>query len=120
MQKIIVIIYYWTTDVAILSASVHLDISQQTLVDWYNFLREVCSKHLLLVDCRLGGPGFIVTVDESVITKRKYNRGRYIPEKGYLECTTQIQNWVCFGLFLIENGKLYYHIYRDLYDRERQ
>ena len=81
LQQIILIIYYWTTDVCITSAFVHLDISQQSLVDWYNFCREVCSKKLLSIDCRLGGPGYTISIDESVITKRKYNRGRHIAEK---------------------------------------
>jgi len=57
--------------------------SQHTKVDYYNFFRDICSHHLQNTPglFQFGGPGHVVQVDESVICKRKYNRGRLVREK---------------------------------------
>eukprot|EP00794_Sanderia_malayensis_P010171 gene10171-11210_t len=49
------------------------------LVDWFNYTREECTHKLLTLNIRLGGPGRIVEIDESVMIKRKYNRGARRP-----------------------------------------
>ncbi|XP_025158751.1 uncharacterized protein LOC112589480 [Harpegnathos saltator] len=52
--------------------------SPTTIVDWFNFCREVCvfwaGKH----SKKLGGPGRIVEIDEAKIGRRKYNRDRLL------------------------------------------
>jgi len=55
-----------------------LGISRQTIVDWYNFCREVCCT--ILEDCsgKIGGVGHIVEIDESKFGKRKYHRGKRV------------------------------------------
>ncbi len=65
-------------------------ISSRTAVDWYQFCRNICSWALMqlqLCDQTLGGPGKVIQIDETVISKRKFNVGRLVPEK-----------WV-FGLY---------------------
>ena len=52
--------------------------SCSTLVDWYNFAREVCLQIAILDNEQIGGPGIVVEVDESKFGKRKYNRGRKV------------------------------------------
>ena len=81
LGQTVLIIYYWATDVPVRICVTHLGISKKTIVDYYNFLREICSAALIQDTCMFGGPGVIVEVDETVITKRKYNRGRHIPEQ---------------------------------------
>jgi transposase-like protein len=53
-----------------------LPISAKTVVDWYNVLREVCIQWAESQDQTIGGEGVVVEIDESMFTKRKYNRGR--------------------------------------------
>ncbi|KYM95849.1 hypothetical protein ALC62_13500 [Cyphomyrmex costatus] len=52
--------------------------SPTTIVDWFNFCREVCvfwpEKH----SQKLGGPDCTVEINEAKIGKRKYNRGRLV------------------------------------------
>jgi hypothetical protein len=43
--------------------------SENTVVDWFNILREVCSSAILAMDIRIGGPGVIVEMDESNLKK---------------------------------------------------
>ncbi|XP_071572814.1 uncharacterized protein [Temnothorax nylanderi] len=52
--------------------------SPTTIVDWFNFCREVCVFWAEKHSEKLGGPGCTVEIDEAKIGKRKYNRGRLI------------------------------------------
>nr|VZI17236.1 unnamed protein product [Spirometra erinaceieuropaei] len=48
----------------------------KTAVDWYGIWRDVCTKALLQEVGQLGGPDIEVQVDETMISRRKYNVGR--------------------------------------------
>ena len=50
----------------------------EALVDWRNYIRDVC-KRALNEAPPMGGPGMIVQIDETLMRgKRKYNRGRLL------------------------------------------
>ena len=52
LNKLLHCIYLWSLETPIVSASTQLGVSEQTLVDQYNFLREVCSAALLRRDSK--------------------------------------------------------------------
>ena len=52
--------------------------SNKTIVDWSRFCRDLCVHHFESADSVIGGPGIIVEIDETLIVKRKYNRGRVL------------------------------------------
>ena len=74
------LMYFWCFKFAVVDTAFHLSISPTTVVDWFNFLRELCcvfiSEH---ASEQIGGPGCIVEIDESKFGKSKYNRGRHRP-----------------------------------------
>eukprot|EP00794_Sanderia_malayensis_P005846 gene5846-6545_t len=82
-----------------------LSLAEHTVVDWFNYMREECTHKLLTLNIRLGGPGRIVEIDESVMIKRKYNRGAR---------RQQHQQWV-FGIYDRETkvGYLQFVDHRD-------
>ena len=55
-----------------------LGICNQTIVDWYNFCREVCDCILFEDNEKIGGLGKTVEIDESKFGKRKYHKGRKV------------------------------------------
>ncbi|XP_035221233.1 uncharacterized protein LOC118194152 [Stegodyphus dumicola] len=61
-------------------ATENLNVSKHTVVDWYNFCREICIHVMVRDSCKIGGVGKIVEIDESNFGKMKYGRGR--PFKG--------------------------------------
>ena len=50
--------------------------STNTIVDWYNFHRDVCAQYFIDHPLQIGGAGK-VEIDESKFGQRKYNRERY-------------------------------------------
>ena len=52
--------------------------SSATFVEWSQILRSVCSCELLRTHDKIGGPGDIIEIDETVVSRRKYNRGRLV------------------------------------------
>ena len=55
--------------------------SGHTVVDWKHFCRYVCVSYFLNHPEHIGGEGQVVEIDESLFARRKYNRGRLIPEQ---------------------------------------
>ena len=63
-------------------------VSETSIIQWYTYLREICSLALLNTPVKLGANGSIVQIDEALIgAKRKYNRG----------ANRGIEQWI-FGL----------------------
>lgn len=56
-------------------------------------LRDICSFKLTSIPAiQLGGPGHIVQIDESLVARAKYHRGRNVPERwvfGMLDTSTK-------------------------------
>ena len=55
-----------------------LGISNKTIVDWYNFCREVCETILESDSKQIGGVGHIVEINESKFGKCKCHRGKRV------------------------------------------
>lgn len=89
LYKYIFIFYYWASQTPLHIAVEHLGISLVSLISHYNFCRDICSWKLIQQPIRLGGPGIVVQIDESVFVKAKYNIGHAMQRQ---------QRWV-FGIY---------------------
>ena len=59
-----------------------LEINDVKIVNWNNYMRQVCIDSLLRRQKRkIGKPGMILKVDESMFTKRTDNAGRILSQK---------------------------------------
>jgi len=74
--KFLYLVFYWSTKTSLQTTVHHLDISSRTAVDYYQYLRDICSWKLINHPIQLGGPGKEVQIDESLLVKAKYHRGR--------------------------------------------
>ncbi|XP_061191636.1 uncharacterized protein LOC133199826 [Saccostrea echinata] len=78
LEKILLITYFWVYQVSELFVRHELEIACQTIVDWYNFAREVCTCVLEKESEKIGGEGKVVEIDESKFGKRKFHKGRKV------------------------------------------
>jgi transposase-like protein len=96
-------IYHWAHEQTTINFSMHeLGIgSETTIVDWNNYLREVCALKLVEEPLCIGGEGLHVEIDESMFVRRKYNVGRAVR-----------QQWV-FGGTCRETGECFLYTVED-------
>ena len=79
LEQIVKLTYYWVYSLPKDHISRELKIgSEHTLVDWENFAREVCLENLQQDNCKIGGIGKVVEIDESKFGKSKYHRGKRV------------------------------------------
>lgn len=59
-----------------------INMDKSAIIDWRNYTRELCQSDLATAP-RMGGPGHVVQIDESLFRgRRKYNRGRLLQADG--------------------------------------
>ena len=51
------------------------------VVQWFVYFRDICSNHLITNPRKIGGEGIEVQIDESLVAKRKYNKGRMVEQR---------------------------------------
>ena len=76
LETIVFLTYFWVYRAEQEFVKHELGISHTTIVDWYNFSREVCISILEVYSRQIGGPGKVVEIDESTFGKRKFHKGR--------------------------------------------
>ena len=75
-------IYSWAYEITSIEfCERELHMNKNTVVDWNNYLREVCAMDLLQNPIQIGGPNMSVEVDESLFTRRKNHQGRVLPQQ---------------------------------------
>lgn len=76
--NILLIGYYWLTNVSVLSTINHLGHSPNTICSYFKYYRELVMASLTINDTIIGGEGIEIDIDETKLGKRKYNRGHHV------------------------------------------
>ena len=79
LHQTLKLIYYWSSHPSSIFSTVQAETninSRTTIIDYYNFLRDLCQGWATRVQANtmLGGVGRVVEVDESKLFHAKYNR----------------------------------------------
>uniref|UniRef100_A0A5S6QMU3 ISXO2-like transposase domain-containing protein n=1 Tax=Trichuris muris TaxID=70415 RepID=A0A5S6QMU3_TRIMR len=78
----ILFVYCWTYGYTTTAfCSTELGMKRKSAVHWNKQMREVAAESALRVPLVIGGPGLTVEVDETIYSKRKYQRGRTYPQQ---------------------------------------
>ena len=65
----------------VIKCKTDIGISDPTVTDCKNFIRDVCNEMVVVRDpCTIGGVGHTVEIDESLLSKNKYHVGRMYPQ----------------------------------------
>ena len=62
--------YWWARNYPVTDAAREAEVTEATACAVYQWLREVCSTRLLHTTIRLGGPGVVVQIDESLMNHK--------------------------------------------------
>lgn len=93
-KAVFVIMISWVAHVSPIATARLVGVPRQSVLQFFRFFRDIASwKLCTMPEIQFGGAGSIVQIDESVITKRKYHRGKRVPEK-----------WI-FGMYDEDTGK---------------
>nr|CAD2189679.1 unnamed protein product [Meloidogyne enterolobii] len=89
-KQVIEFTYYWCRDTHT-QAEFQFDmgLSTKTIVDWKMFCRDVAASYFLNHPEKIGGISKTVEIDETVLCKPKYHRGREVAKE---------QQWFFRGL----------------------
>jgi len=75
-------IYCWSAELTFITfCKNHLNMNGCTVVDLNDYMCEVCTIAISKNENKIGGPGKIVEIDESMLSKRKNNAGRVLPQQ---------------------------------------
>lgn len=75
------LIYNFMTEKALDDTCSEFNVSKGVVIKLHQKIRNIMQKELDELNQMLGGNNIVVQADESLIHKRKYNRGRIIPQK---------------------------------------
>ena len=118
LDKWLYVTYLWSQGTKVNSVERQVQIDEKTIIQMFQYLRDVCSTKLLSTPVELGGPGVIAQIDESLFNhKSKYNRGRQASKEQWvfgLADTSSKPAITTWKLLTKEMPQLFYLLYNVL------
>lgn len=90
----------WSHDMAVSN----LQIDRKTSIDWRSFCSEVALAWYTNQEA-IGGDGVIVEIDESVLVRRKYEKGRHVAGPIWIFGGIERESKRCFIIALVDDDQ---------------
>lgn len=84
IKSVLVVIYEWAEGINIKKIARDSHLNRKTVSRILKVIRRLISLNFMITSNKIGGNGRIVEIDEMLCTRRKYNRGRVIPQQWVL------------------------------------
>lgn len=81
LVEILRLMLKFSEETLVLTTSADLTLDKNTVSKWFAVFRSALAKSLEESAEKIGGEGRVVQIDETVIARRKYNRGRIVPQQ---------------------------------------
>ena len=84
--------------------------NKNTIVDWFNLCREVCTLYMDLIDTEnIGGVGKVVKIDESKFGKNNNNnKGEEEKDRGFWEAWREVvTKYLCKSFHRVMRRRFY-------------
>ena len=81
LTKCVALMHFWAVGLSVKHTTILVGLTKKTVIEWFLMFRAITSWWLQHHAQMLGGRGRIVEIDESLIAKRKNNRGRVIAQR---------------------------------------
>lgn len=78
IHTILYVIYLWANEFSCMQASKQAAVSSNVITDLFKCLRLACVEFVSSNEERIGGENMTVEIDETVMARRKYHRGRLL------------------------------------------
>ena len=102
ISKVLQLIYFWAHEYSLEKTHQESRISKKTISKLFSEMQDICEEcNKIYFDYKIGGEFRTVEIDETVISKRKYNCGRMLPEI-----------WV-FGGICVETDEIFIKIVQN-------
>ncbi|EYB81257.1 hypothetical protein Y032_0388g496 [Ancylostoma ceylanicum] len=84
-SKVFALSYFWVYNIGlVVDKEYELGVGHSTITQWEQYFRDICCEYFRRNRPVLGGFGHTVEIDETCVTKRKYNRGRWVRRHQWL------------------------------------
>ncbi|GFO01221.1 hypothetical protein PoB_002772600 [Plakobranchus ocellatus] len=100
-KRLVELLYFWSLKIPVHTCVTLTTLDKTTVIQWFQYFRDICSNWLITNPYQIGGPGLKVEIDESLVAKRKYNRGHHVE-----------QRWV-FGATCRQTGESFLQLIPD-------
>ena len=80
-KNIVHLLFSWSVKEPIVNSVFLTGLSENTVIQWFAYFRDICSRWLIDNPQEIGGIGQHVEIDESLIAKRKNNVGRVVEQR---------------------------------------
>lgn len=73
LSTFVLMVYFWALQIPVIQAALMADITQNTVVTWFQIFRCICSKWIQDNPIRIGGINQVIQVDEMSFANKRVN-----------------------------------------------